>query len=665
MSMLDDYLNMGLAHLQSGQLGDAEQAFRAILNQEPLHAPAMLYLGIVVSSMGRHGEAIDWMTRASYLNPHPGFLLNLAQAYRQAGQMREAVATYERALQLDPTLPDAHEAFATLLLKQKRPADAVARLREALRLNPHRASAHNLLGSALCEMHQYEEGIASFREALKLQPNFAEARYNLGVAYGDVGKLDDAFASLDRAANDFPYGGHKLKAAFFLPDIMLSEAAIQKTRTRLTQQLEQLLKTDFVIREPEPERTLDWLPFFLAYHGENDRDVQVRLANLFQRKLPALSFTAPHCQQFRAARERIKVGFISRHFHNHTISKLFAGLVVKLSRPRFEVVVFRYPGFEQEHFSELLRQHADQTVTLAEDVVAAQQQVAAHELDILFYPDIGMFLPTYFLAFARLAPVQCVSWGHPVTTGIGTIDYFLSSEHLEPADAAKHYSERLVKLPHLTNYYYRPRLQGTPRSRGDLGLPLDKHIYLCPQSLFKLHPRFDPIMAGILRGDAAGAILFLEGTEPHWQQLLTRRWRDAMPDVCGRIYFAPRIAPEHFLHVLDAADVMLDPTHFGGGNTSYEGFAVGIPIVTLAGPYLRSRITYAMYRAMGIDDGIATDEADYVRRAVKLGTDTGYRQTLRDKILARNSVLYENAEAVREFERFCIDAVSRRGETRP
>src|SRR5689334_21069102 len=154
MPSLDDYLGMGLAHLQSGRLADAEQTFRAILNQQPLHPAAMLYLGIVVSSMGRHGEAVDWMTRACYLNPHPGFFLNLAQAYRQAGQTREAMTTYERALQLDPTLPDAHEAYASLLLKEKRPADAVARLREALRLDPSRASTHNLLGSALCEMHK-------------------------------------------------------------------------------------------------------------------------------------------------------------------------------------------------------------------------------------------------------------------------------------------------------------------------------------------------------------------------------------------------------------------------------------------------------------------------------------------------------------------------------
>ena len=67
--------------------------------------------------------------------------------------------------------------------------------------------------------------------------------------------------------------------------------------------------------------------------------------------------------------------------------------------------------------------------------------IEEENLDIIFYPDIGMSAITYFLAFSRLAPVQIVSWGHPETTGIDTIDYFLSSQIIENLNSQKFYSK--------------------------------------------------------------------------------------------------------------------------------------------------------------------------------------------------------------------------------
>src|SRR5205807_2207952 len=122
-----------------------------------------------------------------------------------------------------------------------------------------------------------------------------------------------------------------------------------------------------------------------------------------------------------------------------------------------------------------------------------QQQIAARQLDVLFYLDIGMDPFTYFLAFARLAPVQCTSLGHPLTSGIPTVDYYLSSRELEPAGAQEHYSEHLVLLENIPNYFARPQLSGPPRCRRDFGLEDDSHLYLCVQALFKIHPDFDAL----------------------------------------------------------------------------------------------------------------------------------------------------------------------------
>lgn len=97
---------------------------------------------------------------------------------------------------------------------------------------------------------------------------------------------------------------------------------------------------------------------------------------------------------------------------------------------------------------------------------------------------------------------------------------------------------------------------------------------------------------------------------------------------------------------------MLDPIHFGGGNTSYEAFAMGIPVVTWPSEFLRGRLTYAMYRQMGLLDLVAKDAPSYVELAVWLGKDAVAREVLRTRIVATSGALFDDAGAVRELEEF-------------
>src|SRR5262249_21987089 len=148
------------------------------------------------------------------------------------------------------------------------------------------------------------------------------------------------------------------------------------------------------------------------------------------------------------------------------------------------------------------------------------------------------------------------------------------------------------------------------------------------------------------------------GMHEHWDRTLAGRFRRAWPDVADRVRFLAPLSGEDFLHLQAAADVLLDPLHFGGGNTSYEAFAVGTPVVTLPGPFLRSRITYACYQQMGVTDCVAHDAEDYVRIALRVAKEPEWRADVRGRILAAHAALYEDAEAVRELEEFLLTAVS-------
>ena len=147
---------------------------------------------------------------------------------------------------------------------------------------------------------------------------------------------------------------------------------------------------------------------------------------------------------------------------------------------------------------------------------------------------------SHFLAFARLAPLQCVTWGHPVTSGISTIDYFISSRDLEPEDGAQHYSEKLALLTAPPTYLHPFTFTPAENSRTDFGLEADDHAYVCAQSLFKFHPEFDALLGRILEQDPRGKLVLVGGKEPAWQESLLARLRRSFPEASTRVHFVPR-----------------------------------------------------------------------------------------------------------------------------
>jgi predicted O-linked N-acetylglucosamine transferase (SPINDLY family) len=445
-----------------------------------------------------------------------------------------------------------------------------------------------------------------------------------------------------------------------VPAIESSRDSIRATRAGYERALDELRQLDR--RMPAPSGLCGAQAFFLAYHGECDRDLQIKAASLYAQLVPALLYVSPHCQRASRRPGRIRVGFISRHLHQHSIGKTTRGLIAELDRTRFEVFGIHVVPSHRDETTAAIRAVADHWIEVVDDLAnisGMHEQLAALELDVLFYQDIGMDPATYFLAFARLAPVQCVSFGHPNTTGVPNIDYFVSNDLYETAEAREHYSERLFLLRDLPTlaYYYKPEPPRELPVRAVFGLPEDATVYVCPQTLFKFHPDFDYLIGEILERDPRGRLVLIRGALREWSAALLARFERSIPKVVGRIQLLPRLSRSRFLELLSVSDVMLDPPHFNGMNSSLEAFAVGLPVVTQPTRLQRGRHTQAMYLKMGIRDCIADDAQHYIDIAVRLGTDPGARAELRHRLLEQHHVLYENPRVVREFERFFTTAV--------
>lgn len=489
----------------------------------------------------------------------------------------------------------------------------------------------------------------------------AEARaYSLlATAQWHQDDLAGAELSLDHALSLRPSGGLMIRHAVLLPRVLSSRDGILAARENVRARLTALADAPAVSADVASE--VAWTLFLLAYHGEHDNLSLHRLFHKVCRRAdPKLSWAAPHCDRPRRA-GRPRVGFISWHFCEHTISRLFTGLLQAFDSDAFEVSIFSFHG-QENALANLSWRRGKRRVSLAPDLVAAQRTIAAVELDLLIYLDLGMDYLTLFLAHARLARRQAVLWGHPDTTGLDSIDLFFSPDCMEPADGESHYGERLIRLPGPTVVYPRPALAQPLRSRRSLALPEHGVLYLCPQTPFKFHPDFDRAIIRILQASPSSHLVLVAGGEPEAMERVKARIIQPCPELADRIQILGPLAHSEFVALFEMCDVVLDPFHYSGGNTSLEAFASGCPIVTWPGKFMRSRHTAGFYRLMRITDAIARDHDHYVELAIHLGNNAQARAELRGGIRAANSVLYDNDDGVRAMEGFIRKEVASWGE---
>jgi predicted O-linked N-acetylglucosamine transferase (SPINDLY family) len=485
-------------------------------------------------------------------------------------------------------------------------------------LRPEFAVAWNDLGILLAQHDRYREAQACYRKALELEPGRELWRLN----------------SIALCPSEFD-----------------TNEELDAYRHRLLAELESFAKRKITF-QPAELLTSNCRPSFnLQFHGRDERPLRQAYARVFEPSFPA--------GHVAAATGRPRIGLVVTDWHELGFLRSLGGVLDRIDTGWFDVVIFG-SARGQEILRAGLRNQAIRVLGIPTQFEQFVTAIRAASVDLLYYWEVGTDNTNYFLPFLRLAPVQCTSWGIQVTSGIPTLDYYLSSTLAEPDDVQAHYSERLILAETLLTFQRRAELPHLPRPREHFGLSADQHLYLCAQQLGKFQPDFDPILEGILRRDSRGVIVVTEDRRGTFMsQDLRRRFAATLGDVVDRIVFVPYQAGDDYLSLVAAADVLLDPLHFGGVNSTYDGFSLSKPIVTLPSSFQRGRYTLACYRKMGLLDCVARDADDYIDIAVRLGTNADYRGQITAAIGRASVVLFEDIEAVHEHERIFAELAGR------
>ena len=656
------YFNLGVAYKSAGKLEQSVESYRSALAINPNYVEALSNLGNVLQDMSQLDEAIQCYRKALVIRPNAvDTQNNLGTALKDLGRLEDAIICYNLAIQLKPDYADPYYNLGNAYRDSRQLEQAAQAYRQVVKLNSNFAGAHCNLGSVLKELGQEKEAFECYQRAIAADTLFAEAHSNLGLMLQEFGRVKEALLSFQKAfeirVDSLQFA---VQASLLLPIIPASVDEINYWRKHFQSGLEFLTGCDRSFESPFEQ--LNGNSFYLAYHNSGNRSLMEALQHFYRDRVPDLSFVASHLMPGSSLnkRKKIKVGFISEFLTDHTIGKHYKGFIAHLDRSRFEVVIIHAPKAKQDAFRKNLDELANSTVTLPVKLKNQQEIVAAEQLDVLFYPDIGMSSATYFLAYARLAPVQVTSWGHPDTTGLDTMDYYLSSSMNEPENAQEFHTEQLVRLNRLPCFYYKTPVETIPQlSKTELGLPASGTLYGCPQNIFKIHPDFDAVLAEIALGDTSGYIVIPEGKYADWVKILKERWAKIYPVLLARVVFIPRMSWNRFMAMMSHMDVLLDPLHFGSGNTFYDAMVQGTPVVTWPGTFGRGRNVAAAYQQMGIADApVATQLEDYAPIALALGRDSVRRESLRKILLASaKQNLFEDMQSVRELETFLEEAV--------
>ena len=679
-SIFEHAVNLQIA----GRTEEAERVFRDLLKREPDHADSLHLLGVLSAQQGRLEEAINLIQRAMTVSgEHPVYLNNLGEVLRLQGRLDESLSMIKGVVELAPAFPDGHYNLGNVMKQMGQDDVAVISFRKALELEPKHAKARFSLANTLREQGRVPLARREYQQIVEEHPHWFEPRLNFGVALMQLGECDEAIRqhmiahSLKPDAHDVVENigdiyvkqglHHEAKHWYrrasegrprnwlrdmrteILGDVVAaSNESIDQYRAHVSETLDRYKQEKLTIDASQLHLYGAPPQNILTYQGRDDKPLREKYSELFA---PLISPLEPNRPSGKP-----KIGVVVTSGHEGVFGRCLGDMLNQIGPRNLDITIVS--SFAGRNILRHLYPHwSIEFMVLPDRIDHAAEMLLKQQFHLLLYWEVGTDSTNYFLPFFRPCITQSTTWGWPVTTGNRRIDDFVSAACLEKPDAQEHYVENLVRLGGVPTYYKRPNVPKPLKTRRELGIKEQDHLYFCPQNIRKIHPDFDPVLAEILRRDPLGQVLLIGDEQPTISELLKRRFRQTMPDVVDRVFILSRLPVEIYLNVLALSEVNLDTFYYGGGaNTVFDTFATGTPMVTMPGAFHRSRFAAGLFEMVDIPSTITKTHEEYITLAVDIANSPDRRHDLHVDILAKGEAVLENQAAVRAWEQYFLEA---------
>jgi predicted O-linked N-acetylglucosamine transferase (SPINDLY family) len=584
-----DVIKTAMEHHQAGRLPQAAAIYQKILQTEPANQQALYLLGAISHQTGQFETAVELISRAISIGPSGPMYYNLGVSLQALGRHDAASECYRQAISIKPDDAKSHSNLGAALQEQGKLEEAIECYRQAISIRPNDAGAHCNLGVALQAQGKLDVAVECFNQALSIEPGYAEAHRNLGLTLRTQGNLDAAVACFNQAL---------------------------------------AIKPDYA------EAHSNSL-FVHAHHSLFDPQRYLSLARGWDQVcLATQDRQAAHNRTFRrlpVAGRRLKVGYVSGDFRQHAVSYFVEQLFAHHDRARIELFAYTNNG-QQDDVTERLQGLVEHWVPITGIPDATvRDRIEKDGIDVLIdlsghtaHNRLGVFA-------RRAAPVQAHYLGFFASTGLMEMDYWIGDESLTPPETDRHFSEQVWRLPRVWVSYEgkadapRPDWKPAPDGRVWLG---------SFNSLSKLTPATLVLWASVLHALPEAHLLLK--TKEFADDGNRRRILDAMAShgiSPGRIELQDKsVTPgwhEHMAYY-NRLDIALDPVEgLGGGTTTCDALWMGVPVITVEGDRMASRMTGSMLDDIDHPEWIAHTNEEYVGKVVALARNVETRKFLR------------------------------------
>jgi len=640
--------NLALCQCELKRYAQAEQSLRRSLALHPGSIEALVALGRLLHLLKRYEEARGTLERVLVLAPgHPAAHYHLGEVLAGLDQFEQAEQHLRLAIAAEPGVAATHNALGSVLLRRGLRGQAEACFRHAIALDPTSPVSHANLALVLSLQGRSEEAADAARSAL--------AAFGGPEPAVDGDNLD----LLDLIANVLDGGGCTGEALqIFKAGIRYKSEprraiwAIYAARRACDWDFASLLEPKAcLIGEVEGsiDESAPWRLLFLAGASASQQLAAARRSA--QRVVDALPRPAGAPAMRTSTRECIRIGYVSGDFYSHPVPHLMVGVIEQHDRARFEVVGYDFSPPADDDYRRRFEAGFDRLVPIAamSDHEAALL-IARDEIDIVV--DLAGWTKRARPAVlaARPAPVQMQWLGYPGTLGAPWIDYIVADSVLIRRQDERHFSEKIIRLPHTYQANDNKRAAACTQERSAYGLPEEAIVFCSFNGTFKLTPDMFECWLRLLQAVDRSVLWLLQPEDVAVRALAARAAARGIDP--ARIIFAPMVPPSEHLARAAQADIALDCFPYGSHTTGSDALWAGIPLIGLAGDTFASRVSASILTAAGLPELIATSLDDYYGLALRLAGDREELKRLKSRVreLRGNCALFNTERFTRDLE---------------
>ena len=621
------------------QFAELEEVCTELIKKYPKSFVILNLLGVALCELGKLTEAIEVFDRTIDLN------INLVESYynrgivqHRAGQFKQAIESYKNATRLDSKHVKSLYNSGVALTSVGQLDDAINVYSKVIHLDPNNAEAHGNKGFCLKRQGKIELSLQSFNQAIQLRPDYAEALNNRGNAFKELGQLTRALQDLDRAIAVEPnYAIAYNSRGSALQSLGLMSSAIESFSKAIR------LQPDFTSAFSNLLLTLNYVP---QIDSSKKNALARQFGEVVAGKVKGCCSTIKDIE----TPEKLRVGMVSGDLNNHPVGYFLENVLFSFDSHRIEL--FAYPTSRKfdELSGRIKRKFAAWKPIYNKTDFEAAELIAADHIHILI--DLsGHTADNRLPMFAyKPSPVQ-VSWlGYFATTGMKEIDFVIADPYIAPQEDGSQFIEDIWHLPE-TRWCFTP-----PDNLEVSELPALTNNYItfgCFNTSMKITKNVMKVWARILIAVPNSKLLLKakQFIDREVGKRLVRQFIRLGIDE-ARILIEDPENRHNYLAAYCKVDIALDTFPFTGGATSVEALWMGVPFITLYGGSLVSRQGVGILENVQLQEWIATDEDDYVEKAIFFASNfdqlSATRRNLRNQIM--KSPLFDAPRFARNFE---------------